>query len=147
MVSLKRFAGGRGPAVSIEAVRALTDTTAFIAAITPIYNEDGTLDWTPAGIAVPTTTEWLHNAPHPASYGGRYWLRFASVSGESTQWSGLTGTNLNTWYQLSVVRVAGFIANGANNGVSVWDADIASDSAGATIVGTTRWTITLTATA
>ena len=146
MVSLKRFAGGRGPAVSIEAVRALTDTTAFIAAITPIYNEDGTLDWTPAGIAVPTTTEWLHNAPHPASYGGRYWLRFAYVSGVASQWFGNT-MSLDTWYQLSVVRQPTFLANGPNNGVSVWDADIASDSAGATIVGTTRWTITLTATA
>ena len=89
-----------------------------------IYRNDGTIE---------SNGGWIQTYP-TAGAGNNRWLRIAYVSGTNQ-----AVTALGDWLELSTERTYTFSSLASS--VGIYSAQIASDSGGNNILGTTEWTV------
>lgn len=96
-----------------------------------IFYSDGTID---ASTNAGTVSAGSWATPTTAGIGSSYWIRFTETGSYST--TTVTGSTRGVWLQLSTSRLYGVSRGIIGAGGRYYTVEIASDSAGATIVAT-----------
>lgn len=138
--------GGSGTTWSMNSLYGKSNITVSLAGLAGVYGDtpspgtafadlifypDGTIE---ASTNTGTVSAGSWATPTNAGNGANYWIRFTETSSYST--TTVTGSTRGVWLQLSTSRLYGVSRGIIGAGGRYYTVEIASDSAGATIVAT-----------